>query len=275
MADLKYLRIADDLRSKIESGEMAPGSQLPTETELMQQYEASRNTIRDAIKMLITPGLVVTRAGQGRFVAEEIVPYVTTLTVDPVTGRAGGEGEDPVYIAEVEASGRSPTSSDPRVEIQGASRVVADALDIKEGDEVVSRHQQRFIDGTPWSLQTSFYDMTLAERAGRLIRARDIAEGTVAYLEATLHMRQARYRDLIRVRAPDEVETAIFKLPADGRVQVFEIFRVGFDQDDKPFRLTVTIYPADRNQFVINVEAPSPGRESDNHDQEPDHGSRP
>ena len=129
----------------------------------------------------------------------------------------------------------------------------------------MSRHQQRFIDGTPWSLQTSFYDMTLAERAGRLIRAKDIAEGTVAYLEATLPMRQARYRDLIRVRAPDDVETAFFRLPADGRVQVFEISRVGFDQDDKPFRLTVTVCPADRNQFVINVEAPEPRQGSEHH----------
>jgi GntR family transcriptional regulator len=252
-----YKRIADDLRAKIESEELGPGEQLPIETALMKEYKASRNTVREAIKMLTTLGLVEPRAGQGTFVADKIVPYVTTLTIDPATGRAGGEGEDPVYTAAVEASGRTPTDSDPRIEIQGASAFVAHELGLDEGAEVVSRHQQRFIDGTPWSLQTSFYDMALTERgADRLIRTRNVGEGTVAYLEEKLGIRQVRYRDLIAVRAPDEAETAFFKLPADGRVQVVEISRVGFDQSDKPFRLTVTAYPADRNQFVINVDAP-------------------
>ena len=51
MPDPKYRVIADDLRRMIESGELAGGEQLPTEIELMEQYEASRNTIRDAIKL--------------------------------------------------------------------------------------------------------------------------------------------------------------------------------------------------------------------------------
>jgi GntR family transcriptional regulator len=46
MADPMYRQIADDLRAKIESSEIGPGDQLPTETELMDQYEASRNTVR-------------------------------------------------------------------------------------------------------------------------------------------------------------------------------------------------------------------------------------
>ena len=60
---------------------------------------------------------------------------------------------------------------------------MADALRIEEGDQVVSRHQQRFIDGTPFSLQTTFYPMSMVQRgATRLIEATDIPEGTVAYL---------------------------------------------------------------------------------------------
>src|SRR5215475_9385190 len=102
-----YRQIADDLRAKIESGELAQGSQLATEIELREQYEASRNTVRDAIKWLVTLGLVETRPGQGTFVVEKINPFVTTLTSDPQTGRGGGE-ED-VYQAEVEAGGRKPT----------------------------------------------------------------------------------------------------------------------------------------------------------------------
>ena len=69
-----------------------------------EQYNASRNTVRDAIKWLTTLGLVETRPGQGTFVVEKINPFVTTLTGDPQTGRGGGEGG--VHIAEVERSHR-------------------------------------------------------------------------------------------------------------------------------------------------------------------------
>ena len=40
---------------------------------------------------------------------------------------------------------------------------------------------------------------------------------------------------------------------------VFEIFRTGFDQTGTPLRVTVTVWPADRNQFIVNVgEVPEP-----------------
>ena len=73
-ADPMYRQIAEDLRRKIEAGELPRGAQLPTEIELREQYNASRNTVRDAIKWLITRGLVETRPGQGTFVVEKITP---------------------------------------------------------------------------------------------------------------------------------------------------------------------------------------------------------
>lgn len=250
MADPMYRRIAEDLQHKIESGELGRGSQLPTELDLREQYDASRNTVRDAIKWLTTRGLVETRPGQGTFVTERITPFVTTLTGDPDSGG----GEEDVYLAEVVASRREPSISDPRVEIQRASLVVAQALLIKEGTQVVSRHQERLIDGTPWSLQTSFYPMTLVDKgAARLIQATDITGGAVAYLADECGIKQAAYRDTISVRPPDETETTFFKLPADGRVAVFVVFRVGYDQNGDRFRLTITVYPTDRNRLMIKV----------------------
>lgn len=54
-------------------------------------------------------------------------------------------------------------------------------------------------------------------------------------------------------RAPDDNEAMFFKLPADGRVPVFEVWRVGFDAGGNRLRLTVTAYPADRNRLRFNV----------------------
>lgn len=261
MPEPMYRKIYEDLRIKIESGQLGPGDQIPTEIELMEQYDSSRNTVRDAIRLLTTRGQLETRPGQGTFVTAKVHPFVTTLTGDPETGLGGGEGK--VYVAEVEAGGRHPTVSDPRVEIQRADASTADALRVAEGDSVVSRHQQRYIDGTPWSLQTSFYPMTLVQQgAVRLISAESIDEGTVAYLGDALGLKQVGYRDSIAVRPPDENETGFFRLPADGQVPVFEIYRVAFDEQGRRIRLTVTVYPTDRNRFVINV-GDTPTREKD------------
>jgi hypothetical protein len=34
---------------------------------------------------------------------------------------------------------------------------------------------------------------------------------------------------------------------------VFEIFRTAFDDTGRPVRVTVTVFPTDRNQFIVNV----------------------
>lgn len=262
MADPLYRRIAEGLRQQIQSGELSPGGQLPPEDKLVDQFQASRNTIRDAVKFLISLGLVETRPGQGTFVVEPPEPVVTTLTPDRVTRLAGGEGA--AYLSEVKE--RHPRSSTPRVELQPALGEIAVRLGVPEGTPVVSRHQHRFIGSkragqiaapkqeTPWSMQTSFYPRSFAwQGAERLLDNDDIEQGTVKYLEDTLGIKQVGYRDWITVRAPDNDEVAFFGLPPDGRVPVYEIFRTAFDQTGKPMRVTVTIFPVDRNQFIIDV----------------------
>jgi GntR family transcriptional regulator len=260
MANPMYRQIAEDLREQIESGELAPGSQLPTELELRDRHSASRNTVRDAIKWLINLGLVETRPGQGTFVVRKIDPYVNTLTADPSKGSAEdrvlvlGPGEGETYREEVEKSLREPYKTKPQVEILEAFDEVAGRLGVEDGVTVVSRRQKRYIDGTPWSLETSYYPMAFViQGADRLIQAGDIEEGTVRYLADVLGRRQVGYRDWISVRAPDATEATFFNLPQDGRVGVYEIFRTAFDQTGTPTRLTVSLYPTDRNQFVVNV----------------------
>ncbi len=258
MANPLYRQIAEDLRHQIDSGTLTPGSQLPTELELGDRYNASRNTIRDAIKWLINLGLVETRPGQGTFVIESIDPFITTLS-GPEGGFGGGEGAS--YLSEVSEANRKLSTSPVQVEIQWASDEIAASLWIPQGAEVISRHERRFIDNTPWSMQTSFYPAEFADRgAGRLRSPSDIAEGTVKYLADTLHIRQVGYRDWITVRTPNLGEAAFFKLSPDGRVPVYEIFRTAFDGNGQPMRLTITVFPADRNQFIFNVGQVPPPR---------------
>jgi GntR family transcriptional regulator len=110
-----YQQIADDLRTKIDTGELAAGAQLPTELDLRDKYEASRNTIRDAIKRLTSLGLVETRPGQGTFVVQKIDPFVTVLTGEPGHRHVG---ESATFLSEVFEKHRKAHLTTPRVEIQ-------------------------------------------------------------------------------------------------------------------------------------------------------------
>jgi GntR family transcriptional regulator len=251
MAEPAYKQIADDLRRKIETGELEPGGQLPTELELREDYSASRNTIRDAIKRLIQSGYVETRPGQGTFVLTKIDPFVTTLSADPGSGLGGGEGT--AYLSEVNSQHRRAKLSVPRIEVQQARPEVSARLRVAANTQVVSRHQERYIDSTPWSLQTSFYPMDLVTKNGatRLLLAEDIPEGTVKYLEESAGLKQFGYRDWVTARNPDENEQSFFGIRHD--MTVFEIFRTAFDQRGMPIRVTVTVFPTDRNQFIVNV----------------------
>lgn len=249
MPDPIWRRIAEDLRVKIETGELGSGGKaLPSELELRDEYRASRNTVRDAVKWLISRGLVETRPGQGTYVVQAIDPFVTSLTAE----HSPGVSQTTTYASEV--AGRKATVSDPRIEVQKATGVVAEQLSLTEDDSVVSRHQRRFIDDIAWSLQTTFYPMDFVVRgATELLVPQDKPEGVVQYLAEKLGIRQTGWTDIMQVRAPDEVESDFFGLPDDGRVAVIEIRRTAIDQDKKPFRITITTYPADRNQFTVTV----------------------
>ena len=258
MAGPLYRQIADQLRRMIESGDLKAGTQIPTEDQLMEEYQASRNTVRGALKELAARSLVYTRHGKGTFVSERVRPIIITLTSDPETGRGGGEGR--VYTTEVAASGRDPQMGTLEVSLMRARPAIAAPLQISEKTEVIVRHENGYVDGLPWQRQTSYYPRSLEASAPRLLETSSIEEGVVTYL-AGLGIKQRGYRDEITWRTPDETETSYFDLPADGHIQVVEIRRITFDQHGNPVRLTITIWRADRNRFVINVgEVPPAAR---------------
>jgi GntR family transcriptional regulator len=264
MAQPMYQQIADDLRMQIDSGALARGSQLPTEIELRDQYGASRNTVRDAIKRLMSQGLIETKPGQGTFVTTKIDPFVAKLTADPKTGPVGGDSA--TYLSQVSEAHRVAALTPPKVELLVPPATVARRLRIPLGTQVVSRRRELSIDDIPWSRETSYYLFDFFTRgASKLLMAEDILEGTVQYLGDTLGVRQIGYRDWITARVPTAAEQGFFKIDHD--TTMFEIFRTGFDEEKKPMRLTVTVFPADRNQFIVDVgdDLPDP-----RYDEEPE-----
>ena len=64
-----YIRIAEGLLGQIESGELSPGDRLPSERELSEALDVNRMTLRQALGLLETQGLLVRRRGDGTYVA--------------------------------------------------------------------------------------------------------------------------------------------------------------------------------------------------------------
>ncbi len=250
MTEPMYRQIAEELQRQIESGELARGSQLPTEIELREEYGASRNTVRDAIKWLTTRGLVETRPGQGTFVTEKIDPFVTTLS-GPVDS---GGGEEEVYLAEVVASRRKPRISAPSggdpAGLAGGGRSPADRAWLAGGEQASATVHRRhpvvaanvFLPDVAWWHRA---------RAGSSRRPTSRA-GWWPTSTASAASSRPPTGTPSRCGPPNENEAAFFKLPADGRVAVFTVFRVGYDQDGQRFRLTITVYPTDRNRLLYN-----------------------
>lgn len=64
----KYEEIVADVTEKINTGELASGDQLPSMSELRQEYQASYGSIRTAMVILRTQGLIEGRHGVGVFI---------------------------------------------------------------------------------------------------------------------------------------------------------------------------------------------------------------
>lgn len=273
MSEPQYRQIAADLRQKIEAGELPPGTRLPSELDLREKYGASRSTIRDAIGWLELRELVEKIKGQGFLVARRVRPIVTTLSQDAETGRAGGDATS-AYHEYMEILERrkerasdtfpddsepviEPRRSPPAVEFRAAPGYVAERLRIAPGDRVVRRHQQFWVDQTPWAIQTTYYPMDLVQRgATDLTRATDFEDGELSYIAGSTGLNRCGYRVRILARRPTGEEARFFDLPGDGTSQVFSLIRTSYERREGvgpyPFRANFTVFAGDRHQFVIN-----------------------
>lgn len=65
-----YIQLADILRARIASGELAPRRPVPSKRTLMQDYGVAGGTIDKALGILRAEGLVRTVIGRGIYVTE-------------------------------------------------------------------------------------------------------------------------------------------------------------------------------------------------------------
>ena len=87
------------LTEQIQSGALAPGDRLPTETDLVKAFGVSRTVIREAFASLRSSGLIVTYQGRGAFVSEQATISNFQISPDELVSL-----EDVLHVMELRLS---------------------------------------------------------------------------------------------------------------------------------------------------------------------------
>ena len=240
-----YQRIAAELRDTISSGQLPPGGQLPTEQELGERYQVSRNTVRLALGLLANEGIITSTPGRGTFVRDRAM-----LTFHASRAEAADRPDDQksdAYVTEVGQQGREP-SQDFETRIVPAPLAVAERLQVDEDEAIALRRLVRYVDGQPWSIQDSSYPMDIAQECGLLV-PHDLPRGTIRAMAEHGHI-EVGHRDEITTRmpTPDEART----LDLGTGVPVLVYVRTAYTKD-RPLRLSETVFAGDRNRLVYEL----------------------
>jgi GntR family transcriptional regulator len=163
-----HARVSDALRSRIASGELAPGSALPSEAQLCVEFSASRGTIRTALAVLRREGLII--GSQGR----------------PPTVRAGAISQPFESLVSFTMwaahTGHVPGQRTIEIARRGACEPAAAALGIAPGTPVVDVLRLRLLDGEPVMVERASF----VESVGRLLFDFDPDTGSI-YAHLTAH----------------------------------------------------------------------------------------
>ncbi|MFE6973612.1 GntR family transcriptional regulator [Streptomyces sp. NPDC057682] len=248
----KAQEIASDIRTRIESGDLAPGAVLPSESQLINEYGYSRETVRAGVRALIEEGLVVTGWGQGKFVREEYPPVLWNWSTlesrsrheNAVEGKTAGDQ----WASAITEEGKTPRQ-EISVSIVEPPKRVRELLTLPPGSLTVARKRIRYVDNRPYALADSYFPQDLVKNTP-LMEPRDVAApGGVL---ASVGLVQVKYRDEISVRMPTLKEASDLNLPT--ATPVAEHMRTGYGEDGTALRCMVTILPGDRHKILYEVD---------------------
>lgn len=112
-----YRTVCEAIEKEIMTGRLGPGDQLPTETELAQQFGLTRHTVREGLRILEEGGLVGREAGRRLFVKQphyaESAPRATrALIMQRVTFRELWEVSMSLEPAAADRAARHVTDAD-------------------------------------------------------------------------------------------------------------------------------------------------------------------
>jgi GntR family transcriptional regulator len=250
-ADLPaYRRIADDLRRQITSGELPPGSALPSQAVLEQRYGVARMTVRNALDELANEGLITSQQGKAATVRDRRhMVHRPQADHEPRTSATLDR-----FMALFEEADRRPSQAID-VTVVAAPSLIAERLRIEPGTRVVVRRRVRSLDGEPFNINDTYYPFDLAIDTPIMDPADIPAGSNNVFIERTGRA-EARNIDEIYVRMPTPDESARLRLSPGTPLACH--YLTAYTDDGQPLFVDVFVLPGDRHVIVYDrpVETP-------------------
>lgn len=250
MKDSRWPKIADDLRERINAGEWAAGEKIPSQRELMEEYNTpSPLDVVRAVAALMAEGLILTEPGAPRRGARVRSRHVSGENVmrriiDDCAGKEFSSFE--------EAFGDA-ASADVRYTTGPATPPVAAALEIPDGTEVLCRRIAFTLDGTPHSVYRSYLQPHVAQALGITTPDNEVpGRDAATWLQAAGYkIGRVTAKLTTRLASPPDIED--LALPRGAPVH--ELTGIVRGDDGKPLEVSVTTGSADHGVFIWEYNA--------------------
>ena len=227
-----YHQLKQVLVNKIEQGLYKPGERLPSEPELVREYEVSRITVRQALDELEAEGRVVRRHGKGTYAAEPRIEQELVRLTD--------------FVEDMQQAGRNPSSRVLAFVHEPAGPTIAKALHVAIGTEVVRVDRLRLAEGRPIAYDTTWLPL----RYGDLLAAMDLTQETL------YHVLETRYAipvlsGAFYITAADATAQQAEHLEVAPGSALLVIRRISYTTGEEPIYVQERYYRPDRVQYRV------------------------
>jgi GntR family transcriptional regulator len=240
----RHQAISRRLRERIQDGTYPPGSKLPSLPALMQEFDAARDTVRDAVARLANEGLVTPLRGIGTVVRNR-----TTISM----------AYDPAKPAQLWSAQTSESPSSDRVVQTGwetADSDIAAWLHLPDGSRVLHRVRYQSKGDQVAQIHDQWVPTQLAEQI-RVTTGDDL--GNISQIPSTDLFSQMRaagitpttVTETITARMPHPDETDTLELPPG--VPVIRCWRITKDAANVPIETSILVAAADRTSWSYTV----------------------
>lgn len=152
-----YMRVYQQLRERIERGELAPGARMETEMELCSHFGVSRETVRRALSMLESDGLVTRKVAAGTFVTAPKTQYSPSRRHESFT-------------EQMRRQGKHPSSQILSIEIlTEPSPPIIELLELEPDERLYRVKRVRLADSVPMAYEISYIRQTLCPNLHTLL----------------------------------------------------------------------------------------------------------
>ncbi|GAA3595118.1 GntR family transcriptional regulator [Streptomyces osmaniensis] len=240
--------IADALRVRVLNHETPAGGTLATLAELMEEYGVARDTIRAAVNILASEGLVRMVHRRGVVVQDRVrrrrIRRGQVVTRNPHTGY--------VFPATHDPGEKWVAHGTPRRSLEAAPEIVTTTFSVDAGSSVLRRRRITSPEGEPpFQLVDTWLSAQAVTDAPQVAEPSTGPGGYLDRLEEAGHG-PLSWQEVTRVRMPSADEAKLLEIAQ--ALPVFEITMTGYSaRDDQALEVTIKVIPSDRVELVADL----------------------